>query len=86
MTIGAVAGGAIGVGTGAIGDAKHGNNGRWLVDGFAGAVLGFFASCAVLAGVAVVHAAQLPRHTKVIYEDNNPPPAKDLPQKLMSTQ
>jgi len=77
MAIGAVAGGAIGVGAGAIGDAKHGNNGRWLVDGFAGAVLGFFASCAVLAGVAVVHAAQLPRHTKVIYEDNNPPPAKD---------
>jgi hypothetical protein len=77
MAIGAVAGGAIGVGAGAIGDAKHGNNGRWLVDGFAGALLGFFASCAVLAGVAVVHAAQLPRHTRVIYEDNSLPPAKD---------
>lgn len=77
MTIGAVAGGAIGVGTGAIGDARHGNNGRWIVDGFAGAILGFFASCAVLAGVALVHVAQLPRHTKLIYEDNSPPPAKD---------
>ena len=86
MAIGAVAGGAIGVGAGAIGDAKHGNNGRWLVDGFAGAVLGFFASCAVLTGVAVVHVAQLPRHTKLIYEDNSPPPAKDLPQKFMSTR
>ena len=86
MAIGTVAGGAIGVGAGAIGDAKHGNNGRWLVDGFAGAVLGFFASCAVSAGVAVVHAAQLPHHTNVIYEDNNPPAAKDAPQKFMSTQ
>jgi hypothetical protein len=77
MAIGAVAGGAIGVGAGATGDARHGNNGRWLIDGFAGALLGFFASCAVLTGVAVVHAAQLPRHTRVIYEDNSPPPAKD---------
>jgi hypothetical protein len=85
MAIGAVAGGAIGVGAGAIGDAKHGNNGRWLVDGFAGAVLGFFASCAVLAGVGVFHAAELPRHTKIIYEDNSPPPPNDPPQKFTST-
>src|SRR3984885_6262015 len=37
MIAGTLAGGAIGVTTGAVRDAEHGNNGRWIVGGFAGA-------------------------------------------------
>ena len=76
MIAGAAAGGAAGVGVGIARDAKYGNNGRWVVDGFAGAVLGFFGSCVALAGVAAFHLTQSPGHHKVIYEDDGPPPAK----------
>jgi hypothetical protein len=68
MIVGAVAGGAVGVTTGAVGDIGHGNNGRWIVQGLAGAGIGFFVSCAALATVASVQLAQLPRHRQIVYE------------------
>lgn len=68
MITGAVAGAAIGVTTGAVGDIEHGNNGRWLLGGLGGAGLGFFFSCAALAAVATVEVARLPNHRHVVYE------------------
>lgn len=65
MIAGTLIGGAAGVTAGGISDARHGNNGRWLGAGFAGAVLGFFASrtaLAVVGGVEVFH------HDRIIYE------------------
>jgi hypothetical protein len=71
MIVGAVGGGAIGVATGAVQDVEHGNNGRWLLGGLGGAGLGFLASCGVLAVVAAVRVAELPRHRQVVYEDTS---------------
>jgi hypothetical protein len=68
MIIGAVAGGAIGVTTRAVGDIEHGNNGRWILGGLGGAGLGFLVSCAALAAVGTVEAAQVPRHRQIVYE------------------
>ena len=72
MLAGTLIGGGVGVTAGAIQDAKHGNNGRWVTEGFAGAGAGFFGSCVVLAGVGVV---ALVRHNKVVYEAKAPPQA-----------
>ncbi len=69
MITGAVAGGAIGVTTGAVEDVQHGNNGRWLLGGLGGAGIGFLVSCGALAAVAVVQVARLPNHRQVVYED-----------------
>ena len=66
MRNGALIGGAVGVTSGAIQDATQSNSGRALTHGLAGAGVGFFASCAALAGagaVALVH------HDKLVYED-----------------
>lgn len=69
MRVGALTGAAVGATVGGIQDAKQGSNGRWIAGGFVGALLGFFASLAVLATVSAVHTAQLPRNGKVVYED-----------------
>jgi len=70
MIAGAAAGGAIGVTTGAVQDAEHGNNGRWILGGFAGAVGGFFVACVALAAVATVQVAQRPTRRQVVYEED----------------
>ena len=69
MIAGALAGGAIGVTQGAARDAEHGNNGRWIVGGFAGAVIGFAASCAALGVVAVVDTTRGIHRREIVYED-----------------
>ena len=54
MIIGTIAGGAIGAPAGAMSDANNRtSNARWFTGGLGGAGLGFFASCAALAGVGV---------------------------------
>ena len=62
---GTLAGGAVGAVAGGISDAKNGNNGRWLVDGLAGAGLGFLGACMTEAGFGVV---AIFRQDKVVYE------------------
>jgi hypothetical protein len=69
MIAGALAGSAVGVTQGAVRDAEHGNNGRWIVGGFAGAVLGFVVSCAALGVVAVVDVTRGAYRREVVYED-----------------
>jgi hypothetical protein len=69
MIAGALAGGAVGVTQGAVRDAEHGNNGRWIVGGFAGAVLGFGVSCAALGVVAVVDITRGLHRREIVYED-----------------
>lgn len=75
MLTGALAGGAVGVTTGAVADIRHGGNYHWFEGALGGAGLGFLVACAALAAVATVDVAQLPRHRKVVYEDksNHPP-------------
>jgi hypothetical protein len=69
MIAGTLAGGAVGVTTGAVRDAEHGNNGRWIVGGFAGAVIGFGVSCAVLGTVALVDTTRGIHRREIVYED-----------------
>jgi hypothetical protein len=69
MIAGTLAGGAIGVTQGAVRDAEHGNNGRWIVGGFAEAVLGFGVSCAALGVVAVVDITRGIHRREIVYED-----------------
>jgi hypothetical protein len=71
MITGAVAGAAVGVTTGAVQDAEHGNNGRWILGGLGGAGLGFLVSCGALAAVVTVQVARLPHHRDVVYEDES---------------
>jgi hypothetical protein len=66
MVIGAGVGGGIGLASGAIYDATHHENYHWFTGALAGSVLGFFGSCAVLAGVG---ALELFRHNNLVYED-----------------
>jgi hypothetical protein len=68
MVTGAVGGGLIGVTAGAVSDAEHGNNGRWLLGGLGGAGLGFLASCAALAAVGVVDTAKMVHRRDLVYE------------------
>jgi hypothetical protein len=74
MRVGALTGAAVGAAVGGIQDAKQGNNGRWIAGGFVGALIGFFAICAVLLAEGTTNLAQGPRHTKVIYEAKKAPP------------
>jgi hypothetical protein len=69
MIAGALAGGAVGVTQGAVRDAEHGNNGRWIVGGFAGAVLGFVASCAAVGVVGIVDVSRGIHRREIVYED-----------------
>lgn len=68
MIIGTTAGLATGAIVGGIQDATGRNQARGLTYGLAGAALGFFGSCFVLAGVAGVSLARGPRRTEVVYE------------------
>jgi len=76
MAIGALAGAGVGVTIGGIGDAKHGNNGRGLVDGLAGGLFGFFGSVVVLGVIGTGATAKMVAHHKVIYEAAGPPPSQ----------
>lgn len=69
MIAGTLAGGAVGVTTGAVRDVEHGNNGRWIVGGFAGAVIGFGVSCAALGAVALVDTTRGLHRREIVYED-----------------
>ena len=75
---GALAGGAIGVTTGAITDVKnHDHQSRWFTDGFAGTALGFAASCGALFVILSVETAKNIHGsaTRFVYEDDsNLPP------------
>lgn len=71
LAIGAAGGGVIGATAGGIGDINHGANGRWLLDGFAGALVGFFASCVGLAVEAIVTVARPTYRGKVVYENGS---------------
>jgi hypothetical protein len=73
MIAGALAGGAVGVTQGAVKDAEHGNNGRWIVGGFAGAVLGFVVSCAALGVVTVVDVTRGVHRREIVYQDQGHP-------------
>lgn len=72
MAIGTIAGAGAGVTAGAISDVRHGSNGRWFVDGFAGAGLGILGSCMVLVGVGVGATAHRVLNHKIIYEASSP--------------
>jgi len=73
---GTLAGGAVGVTQGAVRDAENGNNGRWIVGGFAGAVLGFVASCVAVGVVAVMDITRGIHRREIVYEDQG----RQLPQ------
>ena len=70
MLIGTLAGGGVGLTSGAIYDAAHHENYHWFTGGLAGAGLGFFGSCAILAGVGVVDLFR--DHNRLVYEDPGP--------------
>jgi hypothetical protein len=67
MLTGALIGGGVGLTAGAIHDVTHHDNYNWFTGAFGGAVLGFFGSCAVLAGVGVVELFH--HHNTLVYED-----------------
>ncbi|SRR5258708_6713863 len=69
MLIGTLVGGGVGFTSGAIYDAAHHENYHWFTGGFGGAVLGFFGSCAILAGVGVVEIFH--HHGGLVYEDKS---------------
>jgi len=74
MAIGAAGGAGTAITVGAITEPKATFSGKWLLDGFAGAVLGFIGSCVV---VAIVSTGALVRNThqnRIIYESPGPPP------------
>jgi hypothetical protein len=71
---GAVAGGVAGIAVGAMQDGKRGTSGRWLLGGFAGAVLGFVAAVAAVGTVAIVKTARNASQVRIIYEDEGAPP------------
>jgi hypothetical protein len=67
MKAGAAAGGLIGAAVGGADNAREGNNGRWLVDGFVGAAAGFFVSAIAVTGIGLVDLMQ--PHRKIVYEN-----------------
>ena len=67
MLAGALIGGGVGLTSGAIYDATHHQNYHWFTGSFGGAVLGFFGSCVVLAGVGFVELFH--HHSTLVYED-----------------
>jgi hypothetical protein len=72
MRTGVLGGGAIGLTGGAIYDIAHHEDYHWFTGGLGGAGVGFFASCAVLAGVGVVDVVKLIHHHTLVYEDERP--------------
>jgi len=68
MVTGAAGGALIGVAVGAVSDAEHGNNSRWLLSGLGGAGLGLLASFVALAAVGAVDTAQGIHRRSVVYE------------------
>ena len=66
MLTGALIGGGVGLTVGVVRDIHHHENYNWFTGALAGAGLGFFSSCAVLAGVGVV---ALVHHSTLVYED-----------------
>ncbi|HTS12884.1 MAG TPA: hypothetical protein VMH00_12260 [Candidatus Limnocylindrales bacterium] len=73
MAAGTLTGIVVGGTAGAISDVRNGNQGRWFLGGLAGAGLGFFASCAVLAAAGTIGVARSVPHHKIIYESPGPP-------------
>jgi hypothetical protein len=75
MLTGALAGGAIGVAGGAIGDANQHTQGGWLFGGLAGAFGGAMVG-GMAAGFVVIGKATpaLLHHSKIVYEDAGPRP------------
>ena len=71
MITGAVAGGAVGVAAGAIGDIRRRGNYHWIEGAFGGTVLGFLVSCGALAAVGAFDIGRLARRRKVVYEDKS---------------
>jgi hypothetical protein len=69
MLISTLAGAGVGFTGGAIYDATHHENYHWFTGGVGGAGLGFFGSCAILAGVGVVDLFR--HHDKLVYEDQS---------------
>jgi hypothetical protein len=69
MVASAVIGGGAGFVSGAIYDATHHENYHWFTGGLGGAVLGFFGSCTVLAGVGIVELFH--HHRTLVYEDQD---------------
>jgi hypothetical protein len=74
---GALIGGAAGLTLGVVRDAKRepGAGANWLLDGVAGAGLGFFGGCAAAAGKGIVG---LFRHDQLVYRD--PRAASSFPE------
>lgn len=68
---GALLGAATGITVGVVRDSRAGSGrgGYWLIDGLAGAGLGFLGGCAAAAGKAFV---ALARHDELIYVDKRP--------------
>jgi hypothetical protein len=66
MIGGAVAGGAVGLGTGVATDINQHQKYHWFEGALAGALLGF---CAGLVALAVADGARLGRRRQVVYED-----------------
>ncbi|MFY9752781.1 MAG: hypothetical protein WAJ92_09080 [Candidatus Acidiferrales bacterium] len=81
MVAGAIGGSAVGVTVGAVEDVRNGTNFRWLEGGFAGALLGFFASCAALTVTATVESVRGLHGRKVVFEATN----NNLPNREGST-
>jgi hypothetical protein len=77
---GALIGGVTGITIGAIADAKGNVQGKWILDGFAGALLGFFGAGVVAAAVGIAGIAHDSHHHRIIYEDAGPRPASSLLQ------
>ena len=79
MITGAVAGGAVGLTAGAVVDARQGGNYHWFEGAFGGALLGFFASCMVLAATGIARTVHGLHRREVIYEAGAPQPVELSP-------
>jgi hypothetical protein len=75
MLAGTLGGAAAGVVLTVVRDSREAADGAWILGGLGGAALGFFASSAAVAGVAI--GGNLPaifHHRKVVYEGQRSPP------------
>lgn len=70
MLVGTIAGTAVGLTAGAIQDLSHHENYNWFLGSLGGAGVGFFGSCAALAGAGFVDLFR--SHDKLVYEDLRP--------------
>jgi hypothetical protein len=74
MLVGAVAGGAAGVASGAVSDARNGNQARWLIGGLAGSFGGAMFGLVAAAWVGIVQFPRaILRHKRVIFEAQTAP-------------